>query len=408
MVLMTMHLLPISYFTGIFTLVILIVVLFTGNLAARLKGLFRNKLFWVLITPFLVYALSLLLSEDLQVGWKQLEIGLSILTFPILIGLTDLDRKDILLFLKLMVLLIALLPVLGFAHQYSIFQEVNDTGVFYNDNLVSIFEKQAVYYGFFINIALLTLFILWLQGEIRSKTAGIIGIFAFFLLVWSQYFLASRIAIALSVLIIITFAVLFMMRRLSRMQMVIFSVGLILSTLLLVVSFPKVLKRFQSIEHVQYRFDNPNPINHFNGEIKKENWNGLNTRLAIWECAIETIQQQPFLGHGVGDAQRELYTIYREKNFILAKASNYDTHNQYLHFALVGGVIGFIAFLGHLLFLVRYSFLKKNWLLLGVLLIYMVTCLTENVLGRNQGLVFISLLLSLLTYFSGRLSKKID
>ncbi|RFC55960.1 O-antigen ligase family protein [Brumimicrobium aurantiacum] len=406
-VLLAMHLLPLMYFTGIFTLLIFLFVLTQGNLKERITLLVRNKSFWMLLIPFLIYALSMATSEDLHSAWKSLEIGISLLIFPIIIGLIKIERKDIIIFLKSLVFLVAFLPVLGFIQQYFTYLEVQDTGLFYNDNLVSILDKQAVYYGFFINVALLTLFILWKKGEIRNTSTKILGVTSFILLVSTQYLLASRIAIALTVLMILAFAILFMISFLNRIQVLIFATGFIVLAFVMLFSFPKVLKRFQSIQHVEYRFDNPNPINHFNGEIKKENWNGLNTRLAIWECSIDAIQLKPIFGHGIGDGQQELYNIYEDKNFILAKSSNYNTHNQYLHFALIGGIIGFLAYLGHLLYFLRISLKKKHWLLFGFIFIYLITGLTENILGRNQGVVFISLTLSILVYFSPELSKKI-
>ncbi|RYM34011.1 hypothetical protein ERX46_08580 [Brumimicrobium glaciale] len=401
--LLAIHLSNAMYFTGIFTLIIFVVVLFLGNLASRLKVLLSNKLFWILIIPFLVYTVSIIYSEDLHFAWKKLEIGLSILIFPIMIGLTNIERKDIILFLKCMILLVAFLPVIGFVNQYSSYLVFNDTGAFYNDNLVSILGKQAVYYGFFINVALLTLFALLKKGEIKSNTARIIGSVSFILLICTQYLLASRIAIALTALMIVTFAIAYMAKHLRRSQLILFSTGFVLMGVVLLFSFPKVLKRFQSIKHIEYKFDNPNPINHFNGEIKKENWNGLNTRLAIWECTLDAIKIKPLFGYGIGDGQKELQEIYKEKNFILAKSNYYNTHNQYLHFTLIGGVLGLLAYTLHLLYFVRYSIQKKHWLLFGFLLIYMTTSLTENILGRNQGVVFISLLLSILVYFSGKI-----
>ena len=377
-------------------------MLFLGNLSSRVKELLKNKNFWVLIIPFFIYTLSILNSEDLGFAWIKLGIGLSILIFPIMIGLTNIDRKDIVLFLKSLVVLIAFLPVIGFINQYSNFQEFNDSGFFYNDNLVSVLGKQAVYYGFFINVALLTLFTLLKKGEIRSKTQRIIGLVSFVLLISTQYLLASRIAIALTGGMVVFFAIMYMAKRLQRRQIIIFSTSFVLLCFALLFSFPKVLKRFQSIKHIEYKFDNPNPINHFNGEIKKENWNGLNTRLAIWECSFEAIKAKPLLGYGIGDGHQELQEIYKEKNFILAKSNDYNTHNQYLHFALIGGFLGLFAYVAHLLYFVRYSFLNKDWLLFGFLIIYMITGLTENILGRNQGLVFISLILSLLVYSSAK------
>jgi O-antigen ligase len=172
--------------------------------------------------------------------------------------------------------------------------------------------------------------------------------------------------------------------------------GFLLAVVGLTILFPKVLKRFGSITHFEYRFDNTNPINHFNGEIKAENWNGLNTRLALWTCARDVIKEKPILGTGIGDVQDDLVKAYKEKNFIFALESNYNSHNQYLDVLLSNGALGLFVFLSFLIYVIQYARQTKNWLLLTILFVFLMSFFTENILNRNQGVVLFSLFIFLL------------
>jgi O-antigen ligase len=299
-------------------------------------------------------------------------------------------------FFKAFIGLVSIIPLIGIFTQWGNYIDTGDSGWFYSDNLVHFFDKQAAYFAMYVNIALVGLFYFWYREKLTSKLEQVSSIVVLVLLITSQYLLASRTSILTMGMLIFGFAILLIINKINRKQAVLLLSGLSLIILGMVMFFPKVLKRFDSITEVEFQFENTNPINHFNGEIKKENWNGLNTRLALWTCAIDEIKKQPLFGSGVGDVQNDLVKNYKEKNFVFAIESNYNCHNQYLDILLSNGFVGFFVFLFTLIHLIVISIKYKNGLLLGVVFIFSVACLTENILGRNQGVVLLSLLISIM------------
>jgi hypothetical protein len=62
---------------------------------------------------------------------------------------------------------------------------------------------------------------------------------------------------------------------------------------------------------------------------------------------------------------------------------------------LSNGFVGFFVFVFFLSYLILKSVRNKNGVLFGIIIVFSLACLTENVLGRNQGIVLISFLISI-------------
>jgi len=383
---------------NILLITLLIYVLADKDIVNKLTLLFKDKIFWFLIIPFLLSIISLFYSDDYLRGWKLVETRLPLLIFPLVYGLTRIEENDFYLLLKATVVSVSALALIGFINQFFKYQISADTGDFYNDNLVSLLGKQAVYYAFYVNAALLIVYYLWHKKQIQQKVHKIITVAMVVILFISQYLLASRTSTIIMLLLVgglMAYEV-FKKGNLKR-GLLIAGTSLVLITSLIIV-FPKSVERFKSATNVEFTYDNPNPINHFNGEINEKNWNGLNTRIALWTCAIEEIQKSFLFGHGIGDAQQVLDKNYKDKNFILAIHHGYNTHNQYLDFMMSNGVIGLIGFLAFIGFFVVRGYQSKDVLLISFILVFSFSCLTENLLNRNQGVVFITLLLSIMAF----------
>jgi O-antigen ligase len=366
-------------------------VLADSNIGNKLMAQFKSKRFWVLISPFLLFTISIFYSSDLVEGWKEIEIRLPLLIFPLVFGLVPLSEKQRAVVFKFFILLTVIIPIIGFVSQLGTYYETNDSGYFYNDHLVHYAGKQAAYFALYVNIALVGVFYFWQKQQGKSKLEKATLLTAFSFLVVIQYLLASRMALLVMLLLIVGFIGVQLFTNTSKKQIIVMFGGFVLAVIGLTILFPKVLKRFDSITHFEYRFDNTNPINHFNGEIKTENWNGLNTRLALWECALDVIKENPIIGTGIGDVQRDLVKNYKEKNFIFAIQTNYNTHNQYLDILLSNGILGLFVFLGFVVYSIQYAKQNKDWLLLVVLAVFLLSFVTENILNRNQGVVLFSL-----------------
>jgi len=397
-VLLALHLSPFFLLRNYSMILLGAIIVFDKTILNKTKRLISNYTFWMLLTPFLIYSFSIFYSNDIDNGIKEIEKKASLLLFPIIFGLISIKRKDFFIILKFSVLLISLLPIYGFINQWNIYSDTGDTGWFYNDNLVSIFNKQAVYYALYINTVIVILIYLWHKRQITTLLAKGVGVVVLSLLISAQYLLASRTSMLTTLIILSSYMSWLIIRKLNRNQGLILAGSSLLIIVALLFSFPKVINRYKSITNVEYTYDNPNPINHFNGEIKKENWNGLNTRLAIWNCAWEEFLNAPVIGYGIGGVQNQLVRNYKEKNFILGLNMNYNTHNQYLDILLTSGVIGLLLFVTFILFLAITALKTRSLLLLGFLGIFVISSLTENVFNRDQGVVFISLFTSLLIY----------
>lgn len=398
--LMFFHLIGIHIVFNAITAFFIIFSFSNRDTTNKIKNLISSSKFWILTLPFFLFATSLVYTNYFNEGWKLLELRLSLLIFPATYGLTQLTKHQKTFVLKAFTFLVVLLPVLGLLINIPTFLSTNDSGYFYNDNIVMIYGKQAAYFGMYINIALIALFYFWYNNVLKNKNERITSYLFLIILLAIQYLLASRTAILISVLSILSYIAIAGITKIGKRKASIIFIGFGVLLSALIILFPKVSKRFESIKHIEYNFENTNQINHFNGEIKKENWNGLNTRLAIWECAWDEIKKAPYIGNGIGSAQPNLISNYEEKKFHFAIKSNYNSHNQYLDVLLSNGIIGLIIFLFFLFYLIFLSIKEKNWLLLSFILIFLISCLTENILNRNQGVIIISLLFSIFLYSS--------
>ena len=84
----------------------------------------------------------------------------------------------------------------------------------------------------------------------------------------------------------------------------------------------------------------------------------------------------------------------------IALNESLNTHNNYLFFLLSTGCLGFFTFLISLLYLFKRSLKPLNFLKLSFCVIIAINLLTENILSRHTGLMFVSFMLLLL--FNGQ------
>ena len=375
---------------------LILTVFVDKEILSKLKHLACSKDWWVITSLFFIFVFSAFYSTDTKQARKIIELRLPLLLFPFIYGLAPMAVIQKETIFKFFITLVSVVPLIGIITQWNTYVETGDTGWFYSDNIVEYVGKQAVYFAMYINFALIGLFYFWYTEKLAFKLekVGVVVVLVF--LIVNQYLLASRTSILTMALLIVGFIVLLIVNKINKKQTLALLTLVLFFVLGLVVLFPKVLKRFDSVTNLKFQFENTNPINHFNGEIKKENWNGLNTRIALWTCAVDEIKKRPFLGSGVGDVQNDLIENYKEKNFYFALESNYNCHNQYLDILHSNGMVGLFVFLFLIGYLIVRSLKDKNWILFGLVLVFLVACLTENILGRNQGVVLVSLLISLM------------
>lgn len=115
---------------------------------------------------------------------------------------------------------------------------------------------------------------------------------------------------------------------------------------------------------------------------------GGETRADRWFCAVELIREKPLLGYGTGSEKDVLMQKYVKYNLQNAQVNHYDAHNQYLAYAIKGGIPALVLFLLTIVYGISVGIKSRNFVYLAFLILFVITCITENVLESNKGIFF--------------------
>lgn len=365
--------------------------LIEGSFAEKLNA-FKKPLVLGYVSLFCLYLISLVYTHNLGEGLKDIESKLTLLLFPIILSTINLKQnffKKTLLFFAYCCVFFSFITL---CFQIKVSIDYADTAYLFSDGLVLIYKKQAIYYSIYV---VFSIFILseYLFKNLYSigKAQRILLIFSIAFLIGFLFLLMARTSIGIFVIISLASIILIGLKKRRFKEAIIICVSLFLFFIGFTLLFPQTLKRFESLQNASFDFENMSPIYHFAAaENSEKNWNGLNLRLAKWQCAVAVIKDQPLLGVGTGDVKDELVEEYKRNNFHYAVEHRFDPHNQFLETTVAIGVIGLFALLFCYLCPLTVAIRKQNWLLGSFMILIVSSSLTESILGRSQGIVFIS------------------
>ena len=372
-------------------LAIVILSLFSFN-----KNNITNRIYLYLgfIAFFLLETLSLIYTNNFNEGLSFLSLRFPFLLFALAFSFIQLSKKHLMKILLFYCLITTFVSVISFFYGVYLTFKFSDSGYLYNDNISEyIIGKQAVYFSYYVNVAVFGLFYLLKQFKFKlDKKLLIIG--AIFWLFFINFMLACKMAMfSLYLLSGIQFMeYVLIQKKYKELFLVLF--GTLIFIFLIVKISPKTFNRFTGIFQIEYQFDNTKNENHFNAEFDKTKWNGTNTRAAIWNCAQEIFKENPILGVGIGDKQTELMEKFKQHHFTYAIKTNKNTHNQFLDIVISLGLVGLIIFLiTYFIIPIWYLFKSKSYFSIYVFICLLFSLLTENMFDRYQGVILISFML---------------
>lgn len=133
---------------------------------------------------------------------------------------------------------------------------------------------------------------------------------------------------------------------------------------------------------------------------KKHERNIINLRLAKWKTSLDVFKKVPLFGVSDGDYKNRMNAQYIINGFLYCAREKYSSHNQFLFILSSKGFLGFsILFL---LLLAPFLWHKRNTSLKLLVIICAIFFLTEDVLARQQGLVFFVYFFSLFSKYGNR------
>lgn len=364
---------------------------------------FQRLLFLLFMLFFLWQLAGMIYTDNPREGWRNIELRLSLLIFPLVLLLPgEIIRKRIQFLIKTFA--VSTLLFIVFCYLFALFRSLHfkegslvfnphvpeyswlnyfyslEFAIFQHTSYLSVFTLLAVYISFEIFF-----------HSSKTKRIRYFWLVAALILLSSIYFLSSR-AILLATFVSLPLYMFIKFRQIKKIK---YFWGV--SIVLILVFIPLVLTNPRINNYFNWRADHN--ISHIQVD---------DDRKVIWDSVFEIIGNNLIFGVGTGDIQDELNQKYMNRGKPDLAAVNTNAHNQYLEIVLENGLIGLSVFL--LMFGVMFytAILKRNTLYLLFLTFVLISFLFETMLNRLAGVTFFSLFSFLLMLNNSEQSPNTD
>lgn len=245
-------------------------------------------------------------------------------------------------------------------------------------------DIHPTYFSLYLAFCVIVLFFRLFSPDVSRKEKIWIRVIIFYFTVFIVS-LSSRIVI-LSLLVLYVFMLgeSLIGKRPKTISWSLFALIFILAFTL----FLNPISRYRNIKEIASSSYNiqPNSVYTTSTEI----------RASLWWLGVQSLSKiNPVWGTGTGDVDDTMQSISEEydvKNVL----GSYDPHNEFLYILLGNGVISLIVFISFLAIPFRSAWMKKDYLLMAFIFLFVSLCLTETILERQKGIVFFALVFPLL------------
>lgn len=347
-----------------------------------LKHFLINTLFYFILLS------TIFTSDNIESYLKGIQNGISFLVFPLFVFYFTprLSNKKIDVLLKTFVLANVILVFywIFFFNEIDFFSDRNIrrvlTRFIFRKPLQqhSYVEWHPSYTGVWLSFSILI--IISYMSKIRLLLYKIIAIIVALFFYGTIFLLQARTAF-FSITIIATILIFLNTKNKKRRLEAFIFILVVFASIALVIGQNKTLKARYYKSLIALNEENPNKAN---------------KRTLINECSVALVKKNIVFGYGVGDVQDLLSACYKSKGYTMFYEKNYNSHNNYVHFLLSGGVLLLLSFIVLILYNIFFAIKNRDYLYMSFLIIITIACLTENILSRIHGILFFSLFNSLM------------
>lgn len=356
-----------------FFLLIMLAFIITEKLKFDLKYFIVNAAIYLLLL------LSLTYSEDLNFSVKKLESMVSLFVFPLIFsffskqnGYLLIEKLKIsnrfLIYYILSVLLINLVFFSIFWFDEFTFLDTTKHYAYLIDIKLGKYNIHSIYMSMHICVSIIFALII-IMKNINNK----INLFLIIAILLQLFFLLvlNKKGPILSLVAILALYIFYKGNSLKRF---IFLASLVLLTIIISTN-TKSRDQFKELFRIS--------------DIEESDVTSTNIRYTIYKNALIAFKKQPFFGYGIGDSKNELVKVYKNNSLLLYE-KEYNTHNQYLSFLLSVGVFGFLLISIAFFYILQKGLKQSNFLFLSIFLFYLIEMFSENILERENGVIFYS------------------
>jgi O-antigen ligase len=376
---------------GLSILIWLIVWFAEGKFKEKFQ-LFKKPWLWFPIALYALYVAGIFYSENMASATIVIEHKMALLLAPLIIGAGhSLKKQHLVLALYSFVCAGIVASVVAYSLAlYNGYTGVYESGTFIDfityQNLAKAIGFQPIYFSLYLVFAFFALVALYrddrFTGQLfyeNHRLTPLLLIFIFATIV----LLSSR----MELLVLIATAAFTLMVFVKDKKVIIKSF-----MLLAAISFLGAALIFSSKvnrERFTEMFD-------FSSDYTENKYGGRSIRMEKWKNTLECWGQSPVFGVGTGDMQTELNKTYAKNNFETALEFQFNPHNQYLETALSIGIFGLLALLGWMMGILWLAYKSGDWLLFAFGCVAAFSMITESMLERQWGVIFIALFSALL------------
>lgn len=382
-----------------------IVLAVVVSLSDSKKNLHFEDTFRTLIGLFILYFLFHLSWWIFQTKvdpayWLEVEKKLSLLFIPLVLlnqyrNFNEHNIKLILGAFRTSVFVAATFLLL-----FALFQFIkyNDASVFFYHNLTKPIGQHAVYFSLEIILAVLCYHFMAYKYEVKLYALIINSVLTLCLIL-----LSSKLMLVCFVLISL-YLIFSKHGQIYGSNYKLLFVGLIFTTLIAVITIPKIRERFTDISIQKLSL------------IKEQEYNasiyfdGLSLRILQMKMGVEILAENNALLIGVGsnNSQQLLNAKYNQTKMYNGQDGKggyqgLNFHNQYVETTVRFGLLGLGILMSILLQLLRMAVNKNNPFLLITLFLFLLFFNTESVLETQRGIVlflFFTLILAKTNVFN--------
>ncbi len=369
--------------------VFVILSFFFNNLKEKLR-LLKQRPFIVFITAcYLLHVISLLWSDDKQEAATQLAIRIPIIILPLAIGTIEIKKELTDRIILILAFITTGIAITGLGLSFLQYMKTGNSGFMYNDSLTVHFRLQSIYVAMLVNLAIAGVVYLLQSKRFAQTLQGWLYLLLIVLFVF-HFLLASRSAMLLLYGSALFFAFFYVLKKRKYLEGATLILGLVIAAFVLFKFFPKTLQRFKELAYTNFTFESNAAESHYDMKLDSAQWNGANTRLALWQCGWELAKQNMLIGVGIGDRVTELNKVYADRKFAMAIETKKNVHNSYLDAWLTFGVGGFILYLLAFAVLPFVDVLRTgNGYYLFVITAFIASMLFEVYIGRSFGCMLV-------------------
>lgn len=358
---------------------------FTTNLKNR-------PLLWAWLGFYLLHALSYFYSANKEQSLFDLQVKLSLLAFPLVVGTANTTRWQVQRIFYAFVAGVTTVGIFYIGRALKLLVETGDSSHFFYHSLVAGFDAHAVYMAWYTLVAISALLFLPVTSARWKwvRIAVIIFCTIFFIL------LSSR---TLILILLFFIAPLYLFRNIKRLPKPAIITSIIAFAALVVALFATnnpIKSRYDSIVnndlHNAWLDDYSN--------VDESRFSNLTVRVFVWRMGYENLKEgnQWFTGVGNGDAKdvqnekmREYGIRHLSEEFAdnMSGFYNLNLHNMFVQSLVMVGIPGLILLLIMILSpFFHISFLKRNLIFLVFHIVSFIFMMQEAGLQSQAGVMF--------------------